>query len=222
MTDAELLELALCRSIPRRDVRPTAESLLARFGSISGVFDASAGELCEIAGIGEGSALLLGLIGSLRDIAGRRPVGAQDRLTVPALRELVLTRIRDADRDMFFAVYLDRDGGVAFGKSVTDPLLSSPERLCGILANQASLTDCPDLILAHRISSSGPIPDREFSLAHALRRGLGFAGVKLLDYIIVSPGEYTSLAERLLSHGAFPGLPTGRPLALHDVTGVKK
>jgi DNA repair protein RadC len=41
LADYELLELALFRSLPRRDTKPVAKSLLTRFGSLGEVLAAS-------------------------------------------------------------------------------------------------------------------------------------------------------------------------------------
>jgi DNA repair protein RadC len=55
----EALELLLTWAIPRRDVKPIAKDLIKRFGSLKGVFDASAEELVEVHGIKERTAAFL-------------------------------------------------------------------------------------------------------------------------------------------------------------------
>ena len=49
----ELLEILLYHVIPQRDTNPTAHALLARFGSVEGLLDATKEELVEVEGIGE-------------------------------------------------------------------------------------------------------------------------------------------------------------------------
>lgn len=53
LADYELLELLLFRSIPRRDVKPLAKDLLARFGSFAEVISAPPARLLEVKGISE-------------------------------------------------------------------------------------------------------------------------------------------------------------------------
>ncbi len=53
LPDYELLELILFRAIPRRDTKPLAKALLAKFGSFAGVINASPVRLREISGMGE-------------------------------------------------------------------------------------------------------------------------------------------------------------------------
>ncbi len=53
VTDYELLELVLFRAVPRRDVKPLAKTLIARFGSFAEVISAPAARLAEVKGLGE-------------------------------------------------------------------------------------------------------------------------------------------------------------------------
>jgi DNA repair protein RadC len=54
MPDYEFLELLLFQALPRRDTKPLAKALLARFGSLSEVLSAPENQLLEVDGIGEG------------------------------------------------------------------------------------------------------------------------------------------------------------------------
>src|SRR5258708_18734416 len=53
VTDYELLELVLFRALPRRDVKPLAKSLIARFGSFGDVIAAPWPRLAEGDGLGD-------------------------------------------------------------------------------------------------------------------------------------------------------------------------
>jgi DNA repair protein RadC len=58
----EIIELLLTLSIPRKDVKTIAKTLLKTFGSIKGIFDASIDDLVQIKGIGESTAVALKVI----------------------------------------------------------------------------------------------------------------------------------------------------------------
>lgn len=62
LSDAESLELLLTFAIPRRDVRPLADDLLRRFGSLGGVLAQKAGDLAALPGMGPSSAVLFALV----------------------------------------------------------------------------------------------------------------------------------------------------------------
>ena len=53
MPDYELLELTLFAAIPRRDTKPLAKALMARFGSFAEVIAAPRARLMDVPGVGE-------------------------------------------------------------------------------------------------------------------------------------------------------------------------
>lgn len=65
LADYELLELLLFRLIPRRDTKPIAKALIARFGTLGGVLGAPLPLLQEVKGVGEAVALDLKLVASV-------------------------------------------------------------------------------------------------------------------------------------------------------------
>lgn len=62
MADYELLEAYLMIAIPRRDVKPIAKALIAKFGSFADVINAPQSELLEMEGIGENSVFALKMV----------------------------------------------------------------------------------------------------------------------------------------------------------------
>ena len=61
----EILEFVLGYAIPQKDLNPLAHELIDRFGSLSGVLDASADDLKKVNGIGDYSATLLSMMPGL-------------------------------------------------------------------------------------------------------------------------------------------------------------
>lgn len=59
LSDIQLLELLLTYAIPRRDVRPIADELLTRFGSLSSILVQPLDALLSVKGLGEKSACLI-------------------------------------------------------------------------------------------------------------------------------------------------------------------
>lgn len=63
--DYEILELFLFFFIPYKDTKPIAKALLARFGSFEAMAMAEEKALCEVAGIGTGTAVALNVYGEM-------------------------------------------------------------------------------------------------------------------------------------------------------------
>ena len=62
LAEHEVLEFLLTYAIPRKDTNPTAHNLIDRFGSFSKVLDADINDLQKVKGMGESSALFVGIL----------------------------------------------------------------------------------------------------------------------------------------------------------------
>jgi DNA repair protein RadC len=101
VADYELVELALFRAIPRRDVKPLAKALIARFGSFAQAIAAEPARLTEIEGVSEGAIAEFKIVetGAKRFAKGavrkRLPVGSAPSSTI-AERRWPSTRARNS------------------------------------------------------------------------------------------------------------------------------
>jgi DNA repair protein RadC len=66
--DYEIVELLLALINPRQDVKPLATMLLKTFGSIKGIFDASADELLRLKELGKSTAVALKVIRAINSL----------------------------------------------------------------------------------------------------------------------------------------------------------
>jgi DNA repair protein RadC len=86
LADHEMLEMILFIALPRRDTKPIARALMARFRSFGGVIGAPASELIAVEGLGEAGAAALKLVqaASLRmlrqELADQPVLAIWDRL----------------------------------------------------------------------------------------------------------------------------------------------
>lgn len=62
LSDYELLEMVLFRALPRRDVKPLAKALIAKFGSFAEVAHAPEARLRETPGLGDAAVTEIKLI----------------------------------------------------------------------------------------------------------------------------------------------------------------
>jgi len=113
LADYELLELLLFRAIPRRDVKPLAKALIARFGSYSEVLAAAPERLREIDDLGEAAICEIKLV----EAAARRLArGALEKRTVLAsfmdVIDYCRTAMAYAAREEFRILFLDKRNGL--------------------------------------------------------------------------------------------------------------
>ena len=109
LPDYELLELLLFRALPRQDTKVVAKALLARFGTLAGVFTAPVEQLRGVSRIGEAAALDIKLAGEAArrfaraDIDVKRPIIS----SWTALLAYVRTALQHEGREQFRVLFLD-------------------------------------------------------------------------------------------------------------------
>lgn len=86
LPDYEFLELILFMAVPRRDVKPLAKALIARFKNLNGVLNAPIEDLQKMEGLSETSAIALRIVQAAgqrmlkQDITGQTVLNSWQRL----------------------------------------------------------------------------------------------------------------------------------------------
>ena len=109
LADYELLELLLFRLIPRRDTKPVAKALLARFGSLSEVLGAPTHLLTEVKGVGDSVATDLKLVAAIahRMLKGELK-GRQMLASWSSVIEYCRAAMAFEAREQFRVLFLDK------------------------------------------------------------------------------------------------------------------
>lgn len=109
LADYELLELVLFRAIPRRDVKPLAKALLARFGSFAEVAAARPERLKEIEGMSEAAVIEVKIIQQAAKRFAKSNVEKHRSLTsFSAVLDYCRTAMAFLDREEFRILFLDK------------------------------------------------------------------------------------------------------------------
>ncbi len=109
VSDYELLELVLFRALPRRDVKPLAKELIAKFGSFAEAIAAPRARLAEVKGLGEAAITEFKIVHAAANKLAR---GALRQRPVLASWSGVLdycrTTMAFADKEQFRILFLDK------------------------------------------------------------------------------------------------------------------
>lgn len=159
LADYELLELVLFRAMPRRDVKPLAKTLIARFGSFAEVLTARPERLLEVAGVGEAVVTELKIV----EASGRRLARGELKKR-PSLSSFVdvLDYCRAAmatvEREEFRILFLDKKNGLISeelqGVGTVDHTPVYPREI----VRRALELSASALILVHNHPSGDPTP----------------------------------------------------------------
>ena len=204
LPDYELLELVLTYAIPRRDVKPFAKELLARFHSFPGVLDAAPEELATIPGLGQNTATLLKLIrvANVRYLA--RKMESLPLLNSPDhFAAYARTRLGDKQYEVSLIFYLNSQHRLihceSAGTGSTDAVSVFPSEVArkALLCGAAAVVVCHN----HPGGHCGPSPEDD-AITHAVTQALIPLGIKMLDHVIVTRfGFYSYRAHERASNG---------------------
>lgn len=159
LPDYELLELFLFRSIPKKDVKPLAKQLLARFGSLGGVLGATSEELRTVSGVGEAVALDLKVLQeaclrTAREQVARRPVIS----SWSALVAYVKAALAHESREQFRVLFLDKKNQLIADEVMNRGTVDHAPVYPREVARRALELSASALILVHNHPSGDPAP----------------------------------------------------------------
>lgn len=195
----EVLELLLCYAIPRRDVNDLAHVLIERFGSLSGVLDAPAGQLMSVEGVGEQAAVLIKLIPQIMrkyQLSG-----------IEGSKKPVLDDVNKAAR--FIIPYFQSLTEESVYMVCLDPLcrVISVQR-CGSGGEYSTVTSVKSIVeiatrdradsvlLAHNHPGGVPVPSTEdIAATKRIAEALKTVDIRLADHLVITGNEFASMNE---------------------------
>lgn len=196
LSDAELFAIFLRTGVAGRSAVDLARDLLAHFGGVRGLLNASRRDFTEAKGLGDAKFAQLQAVLELarRHFAEELAEGAV--IDSPeATRRFLQAQLRDAAQEVFAVLFLDqRHRVLAFERlffgTINQSAVHPREVVKAVLRHNAAA-----VILAHNHPSGVAEPstaDREITLR--LRDALNLIDVRLLDHMIVGD-RCTSMAE---------------------------
>jgi DNA repair protein RadC len=195
LADYELLELLLFRAITRRDVKPLAKSLIARFGSYSEVVAARPERLREIEGLGEAAICEIKLV----EAAARRLARSalQRRMVLTSFADVLdycRTAMAYGEREEFRILFLDKRNGLISdevqGVGTIDHTPVYPREV----VRRALELGSSALILAHNHPSGDPTPSTaDIRMTHDIIAIAKPFGIAVHDHLIVGRNGHASL-----------------------------
>ena len=194
LADYELLELVLFLALPRRDTKPLARALLARFGSFANVIAAPVPELLAVDGIKEASAAALKTVQAAALRLVRAEVQSQPVLANwEALMGYLNAQLARERVEQFRILFLDNRNRLladeAQGRGTVNHTPVYPREV----AKRALELHATALILVHNHPSGDPAPSRpDIEMTAEIGRALGVLGVVLHDHVIVGNGRWLS------------------------------
>ncbi|MEB2843714.1 DNA repair protein RadC [Endobacterium cereale] len=195
LADYEILELLLFRSIPRRDTKPLAKILIARFGNLAGVLGAPLGLLQEVKGIGENVALDLKLVATV----GQRMLKSELRekqvlSSWSSVIDYCHAAMAHEPREQFRILFLDKRNALIAdevqGHGTVDHTPVYPREV----VRRALELSATAMVLVHNHPSGDPTPSRaDIDMTKTIIDTAKPLGIAVHDHIIIGKDGHASL-----------------------------
>jgi len=207
LSDVELLALLLRTGIKGKGVLQMADELLrlkpkldaaAGFDGIAGLLNATADDLARVKGLGPAKRCELVAVLELARRAMRQRLAERTVFDTPeAVKNYLQLHLAARSHEVFAVLFLDVQNRLIaleemFHGTLTQTSVYPREVVLRALHHQASA-----VVLSHNHPSGTVQPSRaDEMLTQTLKTTLALIDVRVLDHIIVAPGEALSLAER--------------------------
>ena len=199
--DYELIELLLFNAIPRRDTKPVAKALLARFGNVAEVLAAEPTALMEVAGIGESAVVALKSVEAaaqrmLRDAVIQQPVLSSWEKLLDYCRA---TLARES-REHFRVLYLNRKNVLIADEEQQRGTVDHTPVYPREVVKRALDLGASALIMLHNHPSGDPTPSQgDIAMTREVAEAGRHLGITLHDHVIVARSGHVSFkAEGLI------------------------
>lgn len=194
LADYELLELILFRTIPRRDVKPLAKDLIARFGSLAEVLHAPRQRLMEVAGMGRSTALDFRIITAVNRRALRQDMRGRELLSSwQTLLDYCRVAMAHEPREHFRIIFLDkRNALIADEVQQTGTVDHTPVYPREVVRRALELS-ASALILVHNHPSGDVTPSRaDIEMTRTIAETAKPLGIVVHDHLIIGRSGHTS------------------------------
>jgi len=207
LSDVELLALLLRTGIKGKGVLQMAQELLqlrpkdgaeAGFDGIAGLLGASAEDLKRVKGLGPAKRAELVAVLELARRAMAQRLRQQAVLDTPdAVKHYLQLQLSARTQEVFAVLFMDAQHHLIALEEMFQGTLSQTSVYPREVVKRALHLNASAVVLSHNHPSGNVQPSRaDEMLTQTLKSALALIDVRVLDHIIVAPGEALSMTER--------------------------
>jgi DNA repair protein RadC len=194
LADYEVVEYLLMSALPRRDVKPTAKALIARFGSLAGVLAADPRDLADIAYVKDSAIATF----KIAHEAARR-MAREELADKPVISswEQLLAYCRIAmghDKvEQFHLLFLDRKNRLIADEAQQRGTVDHTPVYPREVVKRALELGASALILVHNHPSGDPTPSSaDIAMTREVREAAETLGISVHDHLVIAKSGHAS------------------------------
>jgi len=194
MPDYELMELTLFAAVPRRDVKPLAKALIARFGSFAEAIAAPRERILEVEGASDSVATHLKIVeaAALR-LAKTQLLGQPVLASWPALIDYCAAAMARAPNEEFRVLFLDRKNALIADEVQSTGTIDHTPVYPREIVKRALEVGATAIILVHNHPSGDPTPSRaDIAMTREVADAAKALRIVVHDHVIVGRSGHAS------------------------------
>jgi len=199
LSDTELLALLLRTGTKRRGVLQMAEDVLKSFGGVAGLLHTEPQALKEVHGLGGTAkrAELMAVMELARRASAQRLKEREVFASPDAVKRFLQLHLSQKTHEVFCVLFLDAQNRLIEMKELFHGTLTQTSVYPREVVKEALAMHAASVVLAHNHPSGTVQPSRsDEALTQTLKAALGLVDIRVLDHVIVAPGDALSMAEK--------------------------
>ncbi len=194
MPDYELLELTLFAALPRRDTKPLAKALLARFGSFAEVIAAPRARLLEVKGVGETVVHHLKIVeAAAHRLAKTRVINRPALSSWTALLDYCTAAMARSQNEEFRVLFLDRKNILIADEVQNRGTVDHTPVYPREIIKRALELSASSIILVHNHPSGDPTPSKaDIVMTREVAGAAKALGIAVHDHLVIGRGGHAS------------------------------
>jgi DNA repair protein RadC len=194
MPDYEMLELVLFAAVPRRDTKPLAKALIARFGSFAEVIAAKRERLLEVEGAGEAVVNQLKIVeAAAQRLARGKVIGRPALSSWAALLDYCMAAMARGQIEEFRVLFLDRKNVLVADEVQSRGTVDHTPVYPREIVKRALEHGASAIILVHNHPSGDPTPSRaDIDLTREIAAAAKALKIAVHDHLVIGRGGHVS------------------------------
>ena len=194
MPDYELLELTLFAAVPRRDTKPLAKNLLARFGSFAEVIAAPRERLLEVDGVGMSVTAHLKIVeAAAHRLAKTRIIGRPALSSWAALLDYCTAAMARGAKEEFRVLFLDRKNVLIADEVQSKGTIDHTPVYPREIIKRALELSATAIILVHNHPSGDPTPSKaDIDMTRDIAKAALALSITVHDHLVIGRKGHAS------------------------------
>jgi DNA repair protein RadC len=194
LADYEVVEYLLMSALPRRDVKPTAKALIARFGSLAGVLAADPRDLADIAYVKDSAIATFKIAHEAarrmarEELADKPVISSWDQLLAYCRIAMGHDKV-----EQFHLLFLDRKNRLIADEAQQRGTVDHTPVYPREVVKRALELGASALILVHNHPSGDPTPSSaDIAMTREVREAAETLGISVHDHLVIAKSGHAS------------------------------